>query len=745
MSNIIVEGFGAYGTGETGVGVGNATVQQAMLSGIWGEATNPGSGTWGIGTLPWDLANEDLYLFQTQASPGAGAGGVLGWRRVLPAALDVSMWSFFYALNSLPLQPNVGSAIEWRDGSNNPICALVATTTGALSLQIGNGNVVGITAGPVLTVENAVHMEMKLDTDAGTFELYVSGKEVINLSGLAFINPGPVAQFTFISIRSDNSSGNHYGSHLIVRDTGGTTNNTFPIGERKVATLFPNSDDPAHQGWSAHPVHRFGNGVLDLTVKDLSSLTQFICAVAAPGDTHTDFGAGDFTVEGQFRWQSLPQNADKSVLWGKWDEMNNQRSYQFYLGGPTLESGLLVFRTSTDGQNGTVVEKLKWAFTPVPGTWYEIAMVRSGGELLLFINGVQQGLPEPDADTYFVGTEICVLGGQSVVVAGNTGIIAGTNFVGWQDEFRISKGLARYTANYAPHTTAFPRNSGDPNWGSVVWLSSWDEAVVADDGPLGLALVSFNGARAITPDDGDFFFELLNKNAYPFDDSFIQAELIAATGLLTYSANPVANETVHIGTTNGVTAAVYKFVAALAAPFDVLIGVNLAASMNNLIAAVLGGAGIGVVYGTGTTANASVTAQLEPTNQVLFTASTAGAAGNALPSTTTGAHGTFSAATLLGGLDIPPYSQYGLQRMPSNTSVVDSVTIATRAWKTDAGTAETQTSFVGPAGGVLHGTIETTTTTPTVTFDTFETDPDTAGPLSPTSVLLAKVRIDRVA
>lgn len=738
MSNIIVEGFGTYGIGTESLGGGFIAGQQAMLSGIWASPANAGSGEWGIGHLPFDPNNDDLYLFATM---GAFSSSTTGWRRVLPnGPLADSRYSFFYAMDQLPTGEGIGPAILWADESNNVICAVRVTTTGALAVIDIAGAQLAVTAGPVMVAETAVHLEMKIDTDANSVIIYSQGRLVLNATGLAFSSAGEVAQFQFIYPGVNPVAGLHYGGHLIVRDSLGDLNNTFPVGERKVATIFPFNDDVAHQGWANHPILRFGVGVLDTTGKD-GNLTQGRNGVTTPANTHTDLDDGDFTIEGQFRFQSLPIDANKAVVFGKWDEVNNKRSYQLYLGGPDLEHGLFTFRTSTDGLNGTVVNKLQWVWEPDTGTWYELALVRSAGELLLFIDGVQQGLPVADTDFYYAGSEVFALMTQIQT----TSPLANTNMIGWQDEFRITKGVARYTTNYAPHTAAFPRNSGDPFWGSVIWLSSWDNGVIADDGPLGLPLAGLNLTAAITPDDGAFNYQSINQNHYPFDDNFVEAALISATNLLTCSANPVATNTVTVGTKAAATPAVYTFVAALTAAFQVLIGANIFETMSNLVSAINAQAGEGVTYGTGTTENLDVAALLEPSNQVLVSALVPGTAGNAIPSTSTGGLALWATATLAGGLDLPPYSQFGLSRMPSDTSVVESITIGSRKWKTDTGPSNTQISFVGPDGGILAGFNEANSTTPTVIFDTFEVDPDNPdAPLSPTAILLSKVRIDRL-
>jgi len=118
-----------------------------------------------------------------------------------------------------------------------------------------------------------------------------------------------------------------------------------------------------------------------------------------------------------------------------------------------------------------------------------------------------------------------------------------------------------------------------------------------------------------------------------------------STGTLTAISQPAANDTLTIG------AKTYKFVAAVSAANDVAIGASVSATLSNLAAAVNGGAGAGTAYGTGTTANAEVTA-VASGSTVALTAITAGAAGNAIATTSSSAlHMAFSGATLTTGSD----------------------------------------------------------------------------------------------
>lgn len=717
MSNIIVDGFALYGTGSVG---------EAMTEGVYAD-TGTGGALVNYG-LSWDDQNEDYWLNTNGTSYGP-YNYTYAVRRVLPSAVDTLIVSCYMTLANLPGTSNRQGPIDFRDGSNSTIARVFVQPTGGMTVYYNSLSV--STNGPVITAKTIHHIEMKIfvaGSSTGTIELYVDGEKVIDASGLTFSNTNPIAMFN-LAYNYYNDDARLYVSHLIVRDTNGTINNDI-AGDRKVATLLPNADDDANQGWTGHPLRRFGTGILDLTEDD--------AAVLCSNTTDTDIGNSDFTLEGQFRFQSMPDSSNKAVFFGKWDETNDTRSYQLYMGGPDLESGLTVFRTSTDGTSGTVATIGQWDWSPEIGQWYHVCLERVSGEVSLYIDGARLGTPFTGSETAYAGAAYACIGGQTT----GSSIVGDSTFDGWQDAFRLTIGDYRYGANFTPPTDDWPVDGADPDWAYVACMMNWNTDSVDDDGPNNLTLTARNDADAITPTDGDYNYQLLDKLT-PDDDTFIDAALIPATGTFTMTALPTAGETVTVGTTDGVTAAVYEFVASLTTAFDVLIGADVAETAANLEAAINNAAGEGTTYGTGTTANADVTAETDPSSQVIVTAITPGTAGNSIASTDTCADGSWTDTTLDGGEDIPDFSQFSFERMPAGTTVVDSITFATRQWKNDAGAANTQISFVGGGGAVESADARVVATAPTFYFDTIEEDPDTASGLTPTSILTGKVRINR--
>jgi hypothetical protein len=88
-------------------------------------------------------------------------------------------------------------------------------------------------------------------------------------------------------------------------------------------------------------------------------------------------------------------------------------------------------------------------------TWTHIAVTRSGTDVKLFVNGTQVGSTWTSSATFADGR--CWIG---------SGYDGTYQFNGYIDEFRISKGVARWTSNFTPPTEQYPTPAY--NWTPVV-------------------------------------------------------------------------------------------------------------------------------------------------------------------------------------------------------------------------------------------------------------------------------------
>lgn len=146
------------------------------------------------------------------------------------------------------------------------------------------------------------------------------------------------------------------------------------------------------------------------------------------------FGTGNFTVDFWVRFSDIGeshmlfyQGADDDNYWKI--ELNSSKEWRvaFRIGGVTK-----AFYGSTN----------PWNYSA--NIWYHIAVVRNGTSLLLFIDGASHTLTEVTAiSTNDVGNVATVLQ------------IGNFTEDGWMDEPRISKGIARWTANFPPPTEEY--------------------------------------------------------------------------------------------------------------------------------------------------------------------------------------------------------------------------------------------------------------------------------------------------
>ena len=83
--------------------------------------------------------------------------------------------------------------------------------------------------------------------------------------------------------------------------------------------------------------------------------------------------------------------------------------------------------------------------------WQHVALVRQGGNMKAYINGVQAG------GTYNIGnTPINTIVDNIRIGRDTASFNCNTPLEGYIDELRITKGVARYTSNFVPRTAPFP-------------------------------------------------------------------------------------------------------------------------------------------------------------------------------------------------------------------------------------------------------------------------------------------------
>jgi hypothetical protein len=144
------------------------------------------------------------------------------------------------------------------------------------------------------------------------------------------------------------------------------------------------------------------------------------------------FGTGDFTIE---CWVYL--NALACYIYDGRPASTNGAQPTIYTNG----SGVLYYFTNVANQiTGSTLSL---------STWYHIALSRSGTSTKMFVNGIQVGSTYTDSTSYTNTAARPVIGIDGYSLSNQP-------FNGYLDDLRITKGLARYTANFSAPTTSFP-------------------------------------------------------------------------------------------------------------------------------------------------------------------------------------------------------------------------------------------------------------------------------------------------
>lgn len=155
----------------------------------------------------------------------------------------------------------------------------------------------------------------------------------------------------------------------------------------------------------------------------------------ADGSADYVFGTGDWTIDFRFRMTVLP--ASNYVLVDFREATNG-----IY---PAITMDLLgkISFLVNSGNRITGTTSLSI------NTWYHIAVAKATGNTKMFLNGVQEGATYVDANSYLCGPlRPCI---------GTRGLNPQAFYLsGWLDELRISKGIARWTANFTPPVAEYP-------------------------------------------------------------------------------------------------------------------------------------------------------------------------------------------------------------------------------------------------------------------------------------------------
>jgi hypothetical protein len=190
---------------------------------------------------------------------------------------------------------------------------------------------------------------------------------------------------------------------------------------------------------STNVLETVGNAQLSTSVKKYNNSSIYFDGTGdyltfAPTQA-TAFGTGDFTIE--FWVYPITKVGSYPGLFG--NQSFTANSFVGYERHNTYPTKFSVFCYNYSAAGAMLVSTT----TVSINTWYHIAITRSGNTFRLFVNGTVE------ATVTFAGS---VDGGVPLRYIGSDYV---TNpFAGYLDDFRITKGYARYTSNFTAPTSA---------------------------------------------------------------------------------------------------------------------------------------------------------------------------------------------------------------------------------------------------------------------------------------------------
>ena len=190
-----------------------------------------------------------------------------------------------------------------------------------------------------------------------------------------------------------------------------------------------------------------GNAQISTAIADpFGNSTRGVIALDGTGDVLTipdnsafDFGSGNFTIEGWI-YQTTPTTGLRLLYAKRTVPSPGISNVAVAVNGGTMTAWAASGTASWDIVNGVTFGSV------TANTWTHFAVIRNGTAFTGYLGGVGTSLGTSSAT--IINTA------SSVSIGGNTD---GTSaFAGYIDDLRITKGVARYTANFTPPTEPFP-------------------------------------------------------------------------------------------------------------------------------------------------------------------------------------------------------------------------------------------------------------------------------------------------
>ena len=309
----------------------------------------------------------------------------------------------------------------------------------------GSGNT--ISSSNAVTLNAWSHIAVVLDANSGTnnIKIYINGTldGQGTFSGISWASGAEGDQVKIGNGNSANTNAYFQGYIQDLRITVGSANYTSnftpptaPLSSSGAALHIKGTDASIidkSQGANLELVNTTGSTTQVKFANTKSIYTGGNSSATIRLDASNKFydlsyGEGDFTVEG---WFYTTDNTNNPKLY---IDISSASAYWqlYYISG----SGI------TLRANNTGIYSIETGNSFTENTWHHIALCRSGSNYKVFHNGTE----------IINVNSTHQIGSNSTKTIGGTDISTGNNLRGYIQDFRITKGLARYTASFTPPT-----------------------------------------------------------------------------------------------------------------------------------------------------------------------------------------------------------------------------------------------------------------------------------------------------
>ena len=387
------------------------------------------------------VGNPNPYSPQTIGGSGYfdGSGDYLGTSGLGSAVSgDVTLEAYCYLTSAFPTATSQSIFGPWQTGSQK---ILLRIDSSSLELFLAGSSIFSVDVSSYFRSQSWNHIA--ISRSSGTLKAFVNGTQVFSGSNSTSID------LSNMTVGSERTTGiNTWAGYLAsvrvsssARYTAAFTPPSSPfVSDGSTSLLLSMTNAGIIDNAMMNDLETVGDAQISTSVKKYGTGSL---AFDGTGDGLTlnaggqnfAFGTGDFTIE---MWVYPSTSSQSGIIY---DSRPTSTSGLY----PTirLDSGTLKFYTSGASQitGGTLSAN----------TWYHITVCRSGTSTRLFIDGAQSGSTYTDSNSYINGAARPLIGAD-----GFDNYTGSNYFNGYIDDLRITKGYARYTANFTPPTAAFP-------------------------------------------------------------------------------------------------------------------------------------------------------------------------------------------------------------------------------------------------------------------------------------------------